>query len=252
MNTHTANPAAPEALASLVDDLVTANRILFHQGIFDAFGHISARHPGDASRFLLSRNLAPGLVTAADIVQYQVGSADPVSADAPRGYLERYIHSEIYKRRPDVQAVVHNHSPAVLPFTLAQPGVANTARFRPVCHMSGFLGAGARIFEIRDTAGPDSDLLIRSRELGAALADTLANDRVVLMRGHGCTLVAENVRVAVFRSIYTELNARLLLQALQIGDVNFLTPGEAEATRITNEGQVERPWQLWKAQALAQ
>lgn len=118
--------------------------------------------------------------------------------------------------------------------------------------MSGFLGAGARLFEIRDTAGPDSDLFIRSRELGAALADTLANDRVVLMRGQGCTLVADNVRVAVFRSIYTELNAKLLLQALQIGDVSFLTPGEAEATRITHEGQVERPWQLWKAQALAE
>jgi HCOMODA/2-hydroxy-3-carboxy-muconic semialdehyde decarboxylase len=232
--------------AELVEDLVDANRILFHQGIFDAFGHASARHPADASRFLLSRNLAPGLVTAADLVEYRVDDAEPVAAGAPRGYLERYIHSEIYKARPDVMAVVHNHSPAVLPF-----GMVEGVRFRPVCHMCGFLGEGPRVFEIRDSAGPDSDLLIRSPELGAALAQTLGVDRVVLMRGHGCTVVAESLRVAVYRSIYTELNAKLLLQALPLGAVNYLTPGEAEATRVTNEGQVARPWALWKQQAWA-
>jgi HCOMODA/2-hydroxy-3-carboxy-muconic semialdehyde decarboxylase len=233
-------------LAALIDDLVDANHILFHQGIFDAFGHVSARHPDDASRFLLSRNLAPGLVTAADIVEYAVDSAEPLAAAAPRGYLERYIHSEIYKARPDVMAVVHNHSPAVLPF-----GMAAGARLRPVCHMCGFLGDGPPVFEIRDTAGPATDLLIRSRELGAALAATLGGGRVVLMRGHGCTVVAENVKVAVYRSIYTELNAKLLQQALPLGAVTYLTPEEADATQVTNEGQVERPWGLWRAQARA-
>ena len=164
-------------------------------------------------------------------------------ADPPRGYLERYIHSEIYQARPDVMAVVHNHSPAVLPFTIARG-----ARLRAACHMCGFLGAdGPPLFEIRDPAGEASDLLIRNRALGAALGQA----RVVLMRGHGCTVVAESLEVAIYRAVYTEVNARLLLQALPLGGVDTLTPGEADATRVTNEGQAARPWNRWKQQARA-
>ncbi len=232
----------------IVTDLVDANRILAHQRIFDAFGHVSARSAERPDRFLMARNLAPGLVTAADILEYRVEDGEAVMADPPRLYLERWIHSEIYKARPDVMAVVHNHSPAVLPFTISK-----TARLRPACHMCGFLANGnddgPPLFEIRDSAGPASDLLIRNRELGAALAKSLGSARVVLMRGHGCTVVAENVRVAVYRAIYTEVNARLLLQALPLGEVETLTAAEAEATRITNEGQIDRPWNLWKQQA---
>ena len=226
---------------SLIQDLVDANHILFHQGIVDAFGHVSARHDKQPDRFLLSRNLAPAQVSAADIVEYGIDDAEPIDADAPRGYLERCIHSEIYKARPDVMAVVHNHSPAVLPF-----GLVKGAVFKPVCHMCGFLGSGPPVFEIRDAAGDASDLLIRNRTLGAALAKSLGGGRVVLMRGHGCTIVAESLRVAIYRAVYTELNAKLLLQALPLGEVQYLTAGEAEATRITNEGQAERPWNLWK------
>ena len=229
------------AVATLVTDLVDANHILFHQRIVDAFGHISARHPERSDRFFMARNVAPGLVTAADIIEYEVGTGEALMPDPPRLYLERYIHSEIFKARPDVMAVVHNHSPAVLPFTIVKG-----ARFLPACHMCGFLGDGPPLFEIRDSAGPASDLLIRNRELGAALATSLGQERVVLMRGHGCTIVAENVRVAVYRSIYTEVNARLLLAALPLGEVETLNAAEAEATRITNEGQVDRPWNLWK------
>jgi ribulose-5-phosphate 4-epimerase/fuculose-1-phosphate aldolase len=227
--------------AQLVEDLVDANHILFHQRIVDAFGHVSARHPGRNDRFLLARNVAPRLVGADDILEYDVATGEPLATDPPRQYLERYIHSEIYKARPDVMAVVHNHSPAVLPF-----GIVKDARLRPVCHMCGFLGAGPPVFEIRDNAGDASDLLIRNRELGAALARSLGQDRVVLMRGHGCTIVAESLRVAIYRAVYTELNAKLLLQALPLGEVQYLTPAEADATRITNEGQAERPWNLWK------
>ncbi len=230
----------------LVADLVDANRILADQGIVDAFGHVSVRHDGRADRFLLARNMAPGLVTEADILEYEVATGEAVSAEPPRLYLERWIHSEIYKARPDVMAVVHNHSPAVLPFAIARG-----ARLQPVCHMSGFLGSGTPLFEIRDHAGDSSDLLIRNRPLGAALAQCLGGARVVLMRGHGCTVVAESVRVAVYRSIYTELNARLQLQASVLGEVQALTPGEADATQATNEGQVERPWTLWRARARA-
>lgn len=225
----------------LIADLVDANHILFHQGIVDAFGHVSARHGERSDRFLLSRNLAPGLVSAADILEYEVASGEPVAADPPRLYLERHIHSEIYKARPDVMAVVHNHSPAVLPF-----GFVKGVKLKPVCHMCGFLGTGPSVFEIRDTAGEASDLLIRNRELGAALARSLGDGRVVLMRGHGCTIVAESLRVAIYRAVYTELNAKLLLQAMPLGEVNYLTPAEADATRLTNEGQAERPWNLWK------
>lgn len=225
----------------VITDLVDANHILFHQRIVDAFGHVSARSPERPDRFFMARNLAPGLVTAADILEYRVEDGEAVMADPPRLYLERWIHSEIYKARPDVMAVVHNHSPAVLPFTISK-----SARFRPACHMCGFLGEGPPLFEIRDTAGPATDLLIRSRALGAALAASLGDARVVLMRGHGCTVVAENVRVAVYRAIYTEVNAKLLLQALPLGEVETLTAAEAEATRITNEGQIDRPWNLWR------
>jgi len=234
----------------LISELVDANRILFHQRIVDAFGHVSARHPEHAGRFLMARNLAPGQVTAADILEYRVDDGEAVMAGPPRLYLERWIHSEIYKARPDVMAVVHSHSPAVLPFAIARG-----ARLLPVCHMCGFLatadGMGPPTFEIRDVAGDASDLLIRSRELGAALARSLGAGRVVLMRGHGSTVVAESVRVAVYRAVYTEINAKLLLQALPLGELQPLTAGEAEATRITNEAQVDRPWNLWKQLAAA-
>jgi ribulose-5-phosphate 4-epimerase/fuculose-1-phosphate aldolase len=226
---------------ALVQDLVDANRILFHQGIVDAFGHASVRHDKRPDRFLIARNVAPGLVTADDIVELDVATGEAVQPDPPRLYLERYIHSEIYKARPDVMAVVHNHSPAVLPF-----GLAKGARLKPACHMCGFLGEGPPVFEIRDHAGAGTDLLVRSRELGAALAASLGAHRAVLMRGHGCTVVAESLPLAVYRAVYTEVNAKLLLQALPLGEVTYLTADEAEAARIGTEGQAHRPWELWK------
>lgn len=245
------NDAVAEALADTVADLVDANHILFDQGLFDAFGHVSVRHPHEPGRFLIARNLAPASVTAADIVELDIESGEPVRDGAPRLYLERHIHSEIYKARPDVGAVVHDHSPAVLPFCIARG-----ARLRPVCHMGGFLGGAGHEtvpwFEIREAAGLASDLLVRTRELGAALARSLGPaGRVVLMRGHGVTVVAPSLRVAVFRAVYTEVNAKLQQQAMALGGgaIEELTPGEADATRIANEGQVARPWDLWREAA---
>ncbi len=235
-------------ISSLIVDLVDANHILFQQGIVDAFGHVSVRHPLRPERWFMARNMAPAQVQAADIIEYEVVTGEAVASEAPRLYLERYIHSEIYKARPDVMAVVHNHSPAVLPF-----GIAKGASLRPACHMCGFLanasGNGPPVFEIRDSAGIASDLLIRTRELGAALARTLADQCVVLMRGHGCTVVAGSLRLAVYRAVYTEVNARLLLQALPLGEVTTLSAGEAASARDAVEGQVDRPWNLWKQQA---
>lgn len=228
---------------ALVDDLVAANHILVDQGVLDAFGHVSVRHDQDPSRFLLARNMAPGQVTAADILQF-AHDGTPLDAGDRRVYLERFIHGAIYRARPDVMAVVHSHSPSVVPFS-----VSRRARLRPVCHMSGFLGAGAPLFEIRDTAGPASDLLIRDDRLGRALADTLAGASFVLMRGHGSTTVAPSLKLVVYRAVYAEVNAKLQMQALQLGDPEYLTDGEARAAMDSTEGQVQRPWDLWKEAA---
>lgn len=228
---------------TLLDDLVAANHILADQGVVDAFGHVSVRHDKDPARFLLARNMAPGHVQAGDILQFSLDGT-PLDAGDRRVYLERFIHGAIYRARPDVMAVVHSHSPSVVPFS-----VSRKAQLRPVCHMSGFLGAGAPLFEIRDTAGSASDLLIRDDRLGRALATSLDQASFVLMRGHGSTTVAASLKLVVYRAVYAEVNARLQMQALQLGDPEYLTPGEAEAAMQSTEGQVERPWALWKEAA---
>src|SRR6266568_642351 len=187
---------------ALVEDLVDANRILYHFGVVDGFGHVSARQPGDASRFLISRSMAPALVTAADLMAIHLDGR-PVSENAPTAYLERFIHSEIYRARPDVVAIVHSHSAAIIPFSIV-PG----ATLLPVSHMGGFIGEGAPVFEIRNTAGLNSDMLVRTTELGAALAKSLGSRNIVLMRGHGSTVIGFNLRQAVYRAVYAEVNAR--------------------------------------------
>jgi len=223
-------------------DLVDANHILAHFGIVDAFGHVSMRHPLDAERFLLARNLAPALVKTDDILEFDL-AGQPMTGMGQALYLERFIHSEIYRARPDVMAVVHSHAAAVLPFS-----VVAGAPFRPACHMCGFLGAGAGIFDIGDvTAGP-SDLLIRDSSLGRALAEALGATNAILMRGHGSTVVAASLKVAVYRAYYMAVNARLILEARQLGAVQFLSTEEAAAALAT-ENQVDRPWRVWKAAA---
>jgi len=233
---------APAPDPALLDDIVAANHILFRYGIVDAFGHVSVRHPLAPDRFLLSRNMAPGLVTRADIVEFDLDGR-PVNAGGRRVYLERFLHGQIFRARPDVQAVVHTHAADLLPF-----GIVHGIDLKPVWHMSGFLGGAVPVFEIRDSAGPDSDLLIRDNPLGAALAGALGAAPVVLMRGHGATVVGDSLPVAVFRSIYTRMNADVLLRALPLGPVTYLTAGEAEATTITNSSQIFRAWDLWKGE----
>lgn len=227
--------------SSQVDDLVTANHILSQHGVLDAFGHVSVRCAHAPERFLLARNMAPAQVTANDILEFTFDGA-AIDADGRSVYLERFIHGSIYRARPDVMAVVHSHSPSVVPFS-----VSRRTRLRPVCHMSGFLGAGVPLFEIRETAGSASDLLIRDDGLGRALANALGQAHFVLMRGHGCTTVGPSLKHAVYRAMYAETNARLQAQALQLGDPEYLTDGEAQTAMVSVEGQVNRPWNLWKA-----
>jgi HCOMODA/2-hydroxy-3-carboxy-muconic semialdehyde decarboxylase len=226
--------------AGLIQDLVAANHILFNEGVVDGFGHVSARDDRNPERFLLSRSIAPGTVTAGDIMEFDL-EGEPVAAKGRRPYLERYIHSEIYRARPDVQAVVHSHSPSVVPY-----GVTGT-RLRPIFHMSGFLGPDTPIFEIRDVGGPATDMLIRDRKLGAALAGSLGNAAFALMRGHGSVAVGVTIKQVVYRAIYAEVNARLQAEASRLGEVTFLNDQEARAAAATNDGVVDRPWELWKS-----
>lgn len=228
--------AAPDQ--ALVEQLVLANRILYAQGVVDGFGHVSARHPSEAGVFLLSRSRAPALVTAADIGCYDLaGKALGELQGAP--YLERFIHSEIYRARPDVMAVVHSHSPSVIPF-----GVTGQ-RLRPIFHMAGFLGSGSAHFDSRECAG-DSDLLIRNANLGQALAAALGSHACVLMRGHGSTVTGSSIQHAVYRAVYTEVNAKLQAAAMQLGPVTYLNEAEAALAAAANDTQIGRAWALWQ------
>src|ERR1700686_3533193 len=230
---------ASEAVSLAAHELVDANHILFDQGVVDGFGHVSMRHPVRPDHFLLARSMAPALVTEADVLEFDPEGA-PVEAGGPAVYLERFIHSEIYRTRRDVVAVVHSHSPAVVPFS-----VVSGTKLRPICHMCGFLGAATPVFEIRDVAGPGSDLLIRDARLGAALAQSLGQGAAVLMRGHGSTVVGSTLRQAVFRAVYTEIGARLQSEAMRLGPVTYLTEDETVAATNTIGTQIDRAWFLW-------
>jgi HCOMODA/2-hydroxy-3-carboxy-muconic semialdehyde decarboxylase len=234
-----AGPANP----ALIDDLVAANHILYDQGVVDGFGHVSVRHNNDPGRYLMARSMAPALVTAEDILEYDLDNT-PIDQRGRAVYLERFIHGEIYKVRPDVIAVVHSHSPAVLPYADTK------TQLRPMNHIASFLGGGVPVFEIRDVAGPASDMLIRNPTLGAALAKTLGPHSVVLMRGHGSVAAAQSIRHVVFRAVYTEVNARVESEALRIGNPTFLNDEEAAAATKTNNALVDRPWELWKRHAM--
>jgi ribulose-5-phosphate 4-epimerase/fuculose-1-phosphate aldolase len=230
------------ASRALVDDLVAASRILAQHGVLDAYGHVSARSDRRPERFIMSRSLAPALVTAADLMELDPDS-EPLPGDKRKGFLERYIHGEIYRARPEVMAVVHSHSPSVIPF-----GVTRT-KLRPIYHMGSFLWSGAPVFDIRKVQ-EDNDLLIRDNPLGKALATTLSSHTCVLMRGHGMTVIGDSVPEAVFRAIYTEMNARLQLQANQLeGPIEFLSDEEGRRSTVSNRGTIERPWELWKRSA---
>ena len=223
---------------NLIEDLVYANHILYAQKVVDGFGHVSVRQENRPDRFLLSRSMAPGLVTAGDVLEFDL-AGDAIEGPGRGLYAERFIHSEIYRSRPDVNAVVHSHSPAVIPF-----GVTGVS-LRAIFHMSGFLGADVPVFEIRDAAGA-TDLLVRNPKLGAALAASLKDRPAALMRGHGSVAVGNSLPQAVFRAVYLEVNARLQSEAMKIGAINFLTPEEAVLAAATNDKHVSRPWELWK------
>src|SRR6478609_1182458 len=231
---------------ALLDELVLANKILAKQNVVDAFGHISVRHDKDPqNRFLMARHLPPQMVTAKDIVIFDLESNPLTHSDKPQ-YSERFIHSEIYKVRPDVVSVVHCHARPLIPF-----GTAKGAKLRPMTHMCGFLGCGVPIYEIRD-AGGQTDMLVRTAPLGKALAETLSDKAVVLMRGHGATMVGKSIQETVFRAVYSMDNAVVQMQAHALaagGEVEFLSLEESE--KSMGGRNVPRSWSLWKHQMTA-
>lgn len=229
----------PGVEAALLDDIVIGSRILADFGVLDGFGHVSARHPTNPNHFLMSRSLAPALVTADDVMEFDL-DGNAVDARGRSLFLERFIHSEIYRARPDVMSVVHTHSPGVIPYTISQ------VPLRAVFHNAAFLAAGAPLWDIRKTFG-ETDMLVRNAAIGKDLALTLADKAVVLMRGHGDVTVGPSVKLAVFRAYYTDVNARLQSQAMALGgEPNYLTPGEGAKADAVNLAIIDRIWNLWK------
>jgi ribulose-5-phosphate 4-epimerase/fuculose-1-phosphate aldolase len=236
---------SPKPPAALIDELVVANRILADQGIIaDGFGHLSVRSPANPNRFYMSRARAAGLVTAADVMEFDL-DAKPLDQQGRQVFAERFIHAEIYRARPDVGAIVHSHAASVLPF-----GVTGTP-LRPVSHMAGFLLRAVPVFEIREAGGTDTDMLVKTGQLGAALAQTLGSAPAVLMRGHGFTVVGTSIKQVVAHAVYTDLNARVLTEALRMGKVTYLNESEAAMIGETSDAALDRSWEIWKARALA-
>lgn len=240
MTTEAAAPAD-----ETIQDLVIGNKILYRQKVVDAFGHLSVRHDKDPARYLMSRYVPPSFVTAGDIVTFDLDS-NPLDKTGLRYYSERFIHGEIYKLRPDVQAIVHCHAPQLIPFA------ATKVPLRPLYHMSAFLGCrgcGVPVFDIRETAGM-TDMLIRTPELGKALAASLDDKPIVLMRGHGATIVGASIKQAVYRSIYAVENAALQMDAVRLGEPVYLADEEAVKAAESADKVVERPWALWRCEAI--
>ncbi len=225
-------------LEAVIDELVTANRILAREGIVDSFGHPSIRHPDRPDRFLLSRARAPDLIEAGDIMEFTLdGTA--INAGDKKPYLERFIHGSIYEARPDVNAVIHNHSPSVIPFGVSKK------KLKPLHHMCGCMGHEVPVWDSQTGFG-DTSLLVSSVERGRDLAKQLGNRPAALMRGHGCVVAARDIREAVYIAYYLELGAKLQMQAMSMGDVTFLTPGEVDnIIERTGPYSFNRAWENW-------
>ena len=204
----------------LLDELVVANHILANEKVVDSFGHISVRHPDNPNHFFISCSRSPEIVTRDDIMEFDL-EGNSVDGSTFRPYGERFIHGAILESRPEIHSVVHNHSLSVIPF-----GVTGTP-LQPIIHTGAVIGQNIPIWDIYDKFG-DTDLLVRNMEHGRDLAKNLGQSTVILMRGHGCSVVGSHIKGATLAAVYLQISASVQLQSMQLGDIRYLTPGETE------------------------
>lgn len=227
-----------DKLSYVLEELVTANRILAREEVVDSFGHISVRHPNNPQHFLLSRARAPDMIEKDDIMEFTLDGT-PVDAKERNPYLERFIHGSMYEARSDVHSVVHNHSESVIPF-----GVSSK-KLKPIFHMGASIGHEVSVWDIHDHFG-DTALLVENVDMGRDLAKLMGGKSTALMRGHGATVVGRDIRHAVYISVYLEVNARLQQNAMALGDVKYLTKGEVDnVVARTGSFGVNRAWENW-------
>jgi HCOMODA/2-hydroxy-3-carboxy-muconic semialdehyde decarboxylase len=227
---------------ALLADLAAASRILAAQGVVDGMGHVSMRHPDAPNRYLMARAVAPARVVPDDIIEYNLDN-QPCNAHGRSSFLERFIHGAIYQARPEVMAVVHSHSPSVIPF-----GLVNVP-MRAMFHNAAFLAAGVPIFNIAEKFGA-TDMLIGNQDKGRAFTEVLGDKHVALMRAHGSVACGPSLQTAVFRAVYTEVNARVQhwTQALGGGPIAALDEAEGLLADAVNQGAALRTWDLWRSQ----
>ena len=232
-----------ENLVKAMRDVVVANRILAREGVVDAYGHVSMRHPDNPDHYLMSRSRSPELVTLDDIMEFRL-DGEPIDDRGRTPYAERHIHGAIYEKRPEMTSAVHNHSHDVIPYTITP------VKLRPVAHVGAAIGAEVPVWDIRDNFG-ETDHLVLTMEQGRDLAKTLGDNKVALMRGHGGVVSGGDVRESVMTAVYLQVNAKLLLQCLQLGTPNYLTATEIEkcTARQFNELSLDRAWDYWCARA---
>ncbi|HMF93241.1 MAG TPA: class II aldolase/adducin family protein [Vicinamibacterales bacterium] len=226
------------ALSRMFDELVTANRILAHEEVVDAFGHVSIRHPDRPDRYVLSRARAPECVEVDDLMEFTLDGT-PIDPAGRTPYAERFIHGAVYEARAGVSAVVHHHSPSVIPFSVT------TAQLSPIMHMCAGIGARVPTWDSRMAFG-DTNLLVTTMAMARDLAAELGERSVVLMRGHGAVVAGASLREVVFNAIYLQLNADLQMNARALGDSTFLSDGEIAAVlRTRGSFTYERAWEFW-------
>jgi ribulose-5-phosphate 4-epimerase/fuculose-1-phosphate aldolase len=223
-----------------IGQLVIANRILANEGVVDAYGHVSMRHPSHPERYLLAWSRSPELVERADIMEFTL-DGNPVSDDGRAPYLERFIHGAIYEARPDIHAVVHAHAEDVLPFSIT------TTPLRPVIHSGSFMGAHVPVWDIADTFGEQTNLLVTNMPQGRDLARCLGGNSVALMRGHGFAAAAQSLIEVVRMSVYVPRNARALMAAMRLGgEVKSLSQGEIAARAAGYKPYSVETWRAWE------
>lgn len=232
-------------LVAAMQEVVVSNRILSREGVVDAFGHVSMRHPDHPDRYLLSCSRSPELVTLDDIMEFTL-EGEALDDSGRPAYAERHIHGAVYEMRPEVQAVIHNHSTAVIPF-----GVTGVP-LRPMLHVGGAIGENIPVWDIRDKFG-DTDLLVRNMEQGRDLAAKLGDAEVSLMRGHGCVVTGKSIHETTMKAIYLQVSASIQMQAMQLGEISYLSSGEIAACSETfvSELSVERAWAYFSSRANA-